>query len=98
MRTEADAACEEMLYPIAGSPATGKSVTGIINVFVDDLFGTGGTEMERMEQRVLARIRNDSQVGSEDWNDLNFTGQRFHWMTDSQTGPCIEVMNWRRFQ
>ena len=42
---------------IAGSPATGKSVAGIINLFVDDLFGTGGNEME---QRVLTRLRNFS--------------------------------------
>ena len=52
-----------MLDPIAGSPATGKSVAGIINLFVDDLFGTGGTEIE---QRVLARLRKDFQVGSEE--------------------------------
>ena len=43
-----------MLDPIEGSPATGKSVAGIINPFVDDLFGTGGTEME---QRVPARLK-----------------------------------------
>ena len=36
MRTEADAAFQKMLDPIAGSPAAGKSVAGIINVFVDD--------------------------------------------------------------
>ena len=40
--------------------------------FVDDIFGTGGTEME---QRVLARLWQDFQVGSEDWNDVTFTGQ-----------------------
>ena len=39
-----DAAFEKMLDPIAGSPK-GKSVAGIINLFVDDCFGTGGTEM-----------------------------------------------------
>ena len=66
-----DAACEKMLDPIAGSPAAGKSVVGIIDLFVDDLFGTGGTEMER---RVLARLRKDFQVGSEDWNNVTFTG------------------------
>ena len=32
---------------------------GIMNLFVDDLFGTGGTEME---QRVLARLQKDFQV------------------------------------
>ena len=54
VRTEADAAFEKMLDPIAGSPATGKSVAVIIHLFVDDLFGTGGNEME---QRVLTRFR-----------------------------------------
>ena len=36
MRTEADAEFQKMLDPIAGSPATGKSVAGIIKFFVDD--------------------------------------------------------------
>ena len=38
---------------IEGSQATSKSVAGIINLFVCDLFGTSGTEME---QRVPARF------------------------------------------
>ena len=88
VRTEADAAFEKIMDPIAGSPATGKSVAGITNLFVDDLFGTGGNEME---QRVLARLRKDFQVGSEDWNDVLFTGQRTRWMEDPQSGSCIEV-------
>ena len=86
VRTEADAAFEKMLDPTAGSPATGKSVAGIINLLVDDLFG--GTEME---QRVLARLRKDFQVGSEDWNDVTFTGQRIRWTQAHQTGSYIEV-------
>ena len=45
--TEVDAASERMLDPIEGSPAAGKSVAGIINLFVNDIFGTGGTEMEQ---------------------------------------------------
>ena len=69
-----------MLEPIEGSPDTGKSVAGIINLFVDDIFGTCGTEME---QRVLARLRKDVHVGSEDWNDVLFTGQRIRWMKDA---------------
>ena len=40
-------------------------MAGIINIFVDDIFGTGG---EEMEQRVLNRLRKEFQVGSEDWN------------------------------
>ena len=35
-----DAVNEKMLDPIAGSPATTKSVAGIILLFVDDLFET----------------------------------------------------------
>ena len=88
VRTEADAAFEKMLDPIEGRAATGKSVAGIINLFVYDLFGTAGTELE---QRVLSRLRKDVQVGSEDWNDVFFTGQRIRWMKDPQSGPCIEV-------
>ena len=62
-QSEVEAALERTLDAIAGSPATGKSVAGIINLFVDDLSGTGGDEME---QRVLTRPRKDFQVGSED--------------------------------
>ena len=87
-RIEADDAYDRMQDPIAGSPATEKHVAGIINLFVDDLFGTGGTEMER---RVLARLKKDFQVGFENWNDVTFTGQRIRWMNDSQSGSCIEV-------
>ena len=79
---------KKTLDPTAGSLATGKSVAGIINLFVDDLFGTGGNEME---QRVLTRLRQDFQVGSEDWNDVAFTGQRNRWTQDSQTGRTLKV-------
>ena len=78
---------KKTLDPIAGSPVTGKSVAGIISLFVGDLFGTGENEME---QRVLARLRKDLQVGSEDWNDVTFTRQRIRW-TDPQSGSCIEA-------
>ena len=56
-------------------------MVGIVNLFVDDLFGTGGTEME---QRVLSRLRKDFQVGSEDWDDVTITGQRIRWIKDPQ--------------
>ena len=52
-----EAAFEKTLDPLAGSPATAKSVAGIINLFVDDRFGTGGNEME---QRVQTRLRKNS--------------------------------------
>ena len=44
-----------------------------------------------MEQRVLTRLRKDFQVGSEDWNDVTFTGQRIRCTKDPQTGSHIEV-------
>ena len=53
VRSKGDAAFERVLDPFEGSPVTGKSVAGILNPFVDDLFGTGGTEMEH---RVPARL------------------------------------------
>ena len=52
-RSEMEAAFEKTLDPIVGSPASGKSVSGIINLFVDDIFGTGRHEME---QCVLTRL------------------------------------------
>ena len=84
-----------MLDPIEGSPATAKSVAGFINLFMDDLFGTGGTEME---QRVLARLKKDFQVGSEDWNEVLFTGQRIRCMKDPQLGTRIEVSQERTIE
>ena len=44
-----------------------------------------------MEQRVLTRLRNYFPVGSEDWNDVAFTGPRIRWTQDSQHGPFVEV-------
>ena len=44
-----------------------------------------------MEQRVVTRLGKYFQVGSEDWNDVAFTGQRIRWTPDSQNGPYIEV-------
>ena len=67
----------------------------IINLFVDDHFGTGGNEME---QRVLARLRKDFRVGSEDWNDVLLTGQRICWMKHPQLGPSIEVSQERAIE
>ena len=72
VRSQRVAAFEKMLDPIEGSPAKGKSLARIIFLFVDDLLGTGATEME---QRVPARLGKDFQVGSEDWNVVLFTKQ-----------------------
>ena len=77
-----DAACEKKK---AGSH---RSVAGIIDLFVDDLLGAVGKERA---QRVLTRLRKDFQVGSEDWNDVTFTGQRIRWTQAHQTGSYTEV-------
>ena len=69
-------AIDYILDPIASSPAHGKTVSGVFKVHDDDLFGAGNNEFE---QRVLVRTRCDFQVGSEDWNDVEFVGQRFRW-------------------
>ena len=42
-RSEMEAAFENTLDPIAGSPATGKSMPGIINCLVDDKWKRNGT-------------------------------------------------------
>ena len=39
-----------------------------------------------MKQRVLVRLKKDFQVGSEDWNDVLFTGQRIRLMKVPQSG------------
>ena len=89
-----------MLDLIERSPETGKSVARILHLFVDDLFGTSGTEMEH---RVLARLRKDFQVASEDWNDVTFTRQRISRMKDilnQHHAPRLAKKrlqrNWRR--
>ena len=69
-QSEMEAAFEKTLDPTAGSPPAGKSVEGIINLFVDDLVGTGRKEME---QRALTRLRKYFQVGLANWNDVAFT-------------------------
>ena len=70
VQAQRDAAFEKMLDPIEGSSITRKSAARIINLLLDDRFGTSETEME---QRVLARLRKDFQDGSEEWNDVLFT-------------------------
>ena len=76
-RSQLEAAFGETLDPTAGSPATGKSVAGTINLCVDDLIETGGNDME---QRVLTRLR---KIFSSWFRRLEccslFTGQRIRW-------------------
>ena len=57
-QSEMEDAFGKTLDPTAGSPATGKSMARIVNLRVDDLFGTGGNEpscFKRLEQSYLCR-------------------------------------------
>ena len=100
MRTEVDAAYDKMLDPIAGSQLQRKSVAGIVNLFVDDLFGTSGTEME---QRVPGLTEKTSKLSRKTGMMGPSQDKRIRWTAGSQSGSCIEVrqqkkllMNWTR--
>ena len=67
------------------TPGHGKDVDGVINLHVDDLFGTGN---ENMERRVLQNVRKDFQVGSEDWSSVTFVGQEIRWKQE-RASQCI---------
>ena len=69
---------------------------GIVNLFVHDLFGKGGTEMK---QRVLARLtRKHFQVDTEERNDVLFEEHRIRRTKGPQLGPCIEVSHERAIE
>ncbi len=42
-----DNAVEYLLDPVTGSPVNGSKIAGVINIHVDDIFATGGEELER---------------------------------------------------
>ena len=96
VRTEADAAFEKILDPIPGSPATGNSEVGIIYLFVDDLFGTGGTEMK---QRVLARLRISKMVQKTGMMCSSQDKEFVEWRIHNQELRLVKkrlLRNWRR--
>ena len=78
VRTEVNAAHEKMLASIARSPASGKSVAGINQKFADDLFGTGGTEMEWRVGAGLCKMSRLSLKTGLMWpsQDKEFVGRR----------------------
>ena len=99
VRSQGDAASERILDPIDGGPATGKSVEGIINLFVHALFGTSGTEVDnvswRDSERILKLVR---KIGTM-WpsQDKELVG----WRTLKQDRALRSAnkrlwMNWRR--
>ncbi len=69
-----------LVDPIYGSPAKGRRVLGVVCLHVDDLFLTGN---DTFLKRVLESLRRDYKFGSEDTDDIMFTGQRVKWQGQS---------------
>ena len=68
-----DEALELLLYQITGSPAHGREVVGILLIHVDDSFFTGTPELMTY---LVKETGKEYKIGSEDWNDVMFCGQR----------------------
>ena len=74
---DVDGALELLLDPITGSKAQDKIVEGIVSIHVDDAYMTGG---DYFKKKIVASLRRDYKVGSEDLNDVAFVGQRVKWI------------------
>eukprot|EP00435_Cladocopium_sp_Y103_P046730 s573_g13.t1 len=81
-------AIDHLMDPVACNNAQGRRPHGFICLHVDDLF-MGGDKV--FEDEVLASLRRDFAVGSEDKNDVMFVGQRIKWKTHEKYGPYISV-------
>ena len=87
--TSPGTALDKLLDPFKGNNSRGRKPCGIISLHVDDLFMAGDYEFAK---RVLEKLRNDYEVGSEDKNDVKFVGQRIRWVKDDATQQAhIEV-------
>ena len=86
--TTIEQAIEHLLDPVSQNNAQGRKPHGFICLHVDDLF-MGGDKV--FEDKILASIRKDFNVGSEDKNDIMFVGQRIKWKTHDKFGPCISA-------
>ena len=69
------------LDPIAGSNSKGRKPLVLVNLHVDDLLITGKSEDVSY---LLSLIREDYTIGSEDKNDIEFTGQRIMWVNNEK--------------
>ena len=67
---------EVLLDPITGSISYQREVIGVVVLHVDDLFMTGSKEFYDL---IGTSLRREYQIGSEDKNDVVFTGQRVRW-------------------
>ena len=79
-----DSLLEYLLDPISGSPSRNMQTLGTVCLHVDDLFFTGD---KKFMTQVIERLRKDYEVGSEDKNDIVFTGQ----VVKKQQSGCIVV-------
>ncbi len=79
---------DQLLDPVVGSPARGRSVLGAICLHVENLFMSGGKEFE---EKVLQRLRSDFTIGSEERDDVVFVGQRIRWVQTPTHGWFIQV-------
>ena len=79
-------AIDMLLDPVAQNNAQGRRPHGFICLHVDDFFMAGD---KVFADKVLASIRKDFNVGSEDKNDIMFVGQRIKWKTHDKQGPYI---------
>ena len=86
--TTIEQAIEHLLDPVSQNNAQGRKPHGFICLYVDDLF-MGGDKV--FEDKILASIRKDFNVGSEDKNDIMFVGQRIKWKTHDKFGPYISA-------
>ena len=76
------------LDPIAGSNSKGRKPLVVVNLHVDDLFITGN---QADVSYLLTLIRKEYTIGSEDKNDIEFTGQRISWVSDKDKKQYIRV-------
>ena len=65
-----------MLDPYSGNNSRGYKPCGIVCLHVDDLFMVGDKESE---DTVIAHLKDELQIGSEDRSDAQFVGQRIQW-------------------
>jgi len=75
-----EAALGYLLDPVTGSAANSRKVLGVLCLHVDDLLFAGSSEMHK---QVIDRLRKECKVGSEDKDDVMFTGQRIRWRENS---------------
>ena len=60
----------------------------MVSIHVDDAYIVGTTDFLK---EFIGKIRKDYQIGSEDWNDVLFVGQRVKWVDRGTSKARIEI-------